>query len=186
MGEFLKDVVSLHWWIGVVIVGLLINLISDYVKPRLDQILGSISERYAKRSDSLKKASKERVQRYINETEFRPELRHEEITARLQFVSLLILTMLALGTAEVTTVSIADDTSLRGLIIRSVPYFLTGVVFVFAIGNQSLAMQCAAEIREARKLMRAQTGDTGPQATAAASDAIQRYISRPSRRQRDE
>ena len=45
MEELLRNVSSPSWWVGVVIVGILINLISAYLKPRIDGIASKLSTR---------------------------------------------------------------------------------------------------------------------------------------------
>jgi hypothetical protein len=39
MKELLNDLLSLRWWVSVVIVGILVNLVSDYAKPWTDRVL---------------------------------------------------------------------------------------------------------------------------------------------------
>lgn len=45
MNELLRNISSPSWWVGVVIVGILINLISAYLKPRIDGIVSKFSTR---------------------------------------------------------------------------------------------------------------------------------------------
>lgn len=38
--DFLKEIAKPSWWIGIVVVGFLINLASAYAKPLIDKLLG--------------------------------------------------------------------------------------------------------------------------------------------------
>jgi hypothetical protein len=46
MENIFNDITSPSWWIGVVIVGIIINIISAYLKPNLDKILSNTSSRW--------------------------------------------------------------------------------------------------------------------------------------------
>ena len=52
MKEFLANLGSLAWWVSVVIVGILINLASAYLKSRLDSSLSRTSTRWRLRSEA--------------------------------------------------------------------------------------------------------------------------------------
>ncbi len=78
MTEFVHDVTSFHWWLGVVLVGVLINLASDYLKPRADGILGSLSTWYATRTVERRLERQQRIDRYIKDKEYRYYLSHFE------------------------------------------------------------------------------------------------------------
>jgi hypothetical protein len=71
MSQPFKDLTSFHWWMGVVIVGILINLISDYLKPRADKLLSSMSTWYGTRTESLSKAGREMIYKYIYNNDYR-------------------------------------------------------------------------------------------------------------------
>lgn len=54
--DFLKELAKPSWWIGVVVVGFLINLASAYAKPLIDKTLGEFwlsSKEAAERKESL-------------------------------------------------------------------------------------------------------------------------------------
>lgn len=60
MSRLFSELSSLYWWVSVVLVGLLINLASAYLKPRLDSWLSErsrrASARRAKRSAAFEAA----------------------------------------------------------------------------------------------------------------------------------
>ena len=59
MADFGNNLTSISWWIGVVIVGILVNLVAIYLKSPLDQLLTSISTKYQTRTKA-KKAEREK------------------------------------------------------------------------------------------------------------------------------
>jgi hypothetical protein len=60
MKDFLNNLSSINWWIGVVVVGILINLISGYIKSKLDSRLSNASTWWQKRS-SVQKEKREKA-----------------------------------------------------------------------------------------------------------------------------
>jgi hypothetical protein len=58
MADFINNLTSISWWIGVVIVGILLNLAAMYLKSPIDKWLSSISTKYQTRSKA-KKAERE-------------------------------------------------------------------------------------------------------------------------------
>src|SRR5258708_31110019 len=66
MDAFMKDVSSVNWWIGVVIVGILINLLSAYLKNPADKVLSGISKWWATRTEKQRKERNLRIQKLID------------------------------------------------------------------------------------------------------------------------
>jgi hypothetical protein len=54
MRNFLKDINSLYWWLSVVVVGIIINVTSSYLKIKLDRRLSAVSLWWRNRSESQK------------------------------------------------------------------------------------------------------------------------------------
>ena len=54
MDDFIKNFQSPAWWIGVVVVGIALNLLSAYLKTPLDRGLTLLSGRYARRSKKVR------------------------------------------------------------------------------------------------------------------------------------
>ena len=55
MDEILKTITSPSWWIGVVGVSFVVNILSAYAKSPFDSLLGSISRHWQQRSESSRK-----------------------------------------------------------------------------------------------------------------------------------
>jgi hypothetical protein len=51
MEDLLKQLSSLSWWIGVVVVGVIVSLVAAYLKPRIDSIIASVSDRSRKKNE---------------------------------------------------------------------------------------------------------------------------------------
>jgi hypothetical protein len=62
----MENLTSPAWWIGIVIVGILINLVSAYLKPKFDLVLGSMSQKWAERSEKKRQQKKELLTSLIN------------------------------------------------------------------------------------------------------------------------
>ena len=64
MADFFNNITSISWWIGVVIVGILLNLVAIYLKSPIDRCLSSISIKYRTRTEA-KKAEREAKITYL-------------------------------------------------------------------------------------------------------------------------
>lgn len=62
MDELLKTITSISWWVGVVIVGFLLNLLSAYAKSPLDAFLGGISRSWQRRSERSRAKRKAQIE----------------------------------------------------------------------------------------------------------------------------
>jgi hypothetical protein len=96
MNEIINELSKPVWWVSVVIAGIIINLISAYLKTRLDKTLSSASAWWASQSAKRKKDWSERVER-ISEggVELASEIA-EESRQRLQSIQVLLLAILLL------------------------------------------------------------------------------------------
>jgi hypothetical protein len=63
MEEMFKAITSPAWWVGVVIVGILINLAAAYLKPRIDEAAASVSLRWATRTEEQRRQRLRRIER---------------------------------------------------------------------------------------------------------------------------
>ncbi|WP_299786709.1 hypothetical protein [Ramlibacter sp.] len=62
MEEFAKNLSSLSWWLGVVAVGIVLNVGSTYLKRPLDGVLSTFSNRWNSRSRRLREAREARIE----------------------------------------------------------------------------------------------------------------------------
>lgn len=51
MEKFISDIANFYWWLSVVIVGLIINIISSYLKQKMDTFLNRYSTKRKEKRD---------------------------------------------------------------------------------------------------------------------------------------
>ena len=61
MREFLNNLSSLSWWLGVVVVGVVINILSPYISKGLEKVLIKTSARYRKRIAERSEKRRKRI-----------------------------------------------------------------------------------------------------------------------------
>ena len=82
MDKIISDISSMHWWFGVVFVGVVINICSAYVKPALDKYIAQRSSKKRKKIeqdeenrrsliDSLRSSQEERYTYHLESIEVR-------------------------------------------------------------------------------------------------------------------
>src|SRR5687768_1972444 len=100
---------SFYWWMSVVLVGVLINLASAYLKTPLDAILSKVSNRWRLRSEA------QRVQRMKAIQALRADLHEQtlmslsEIGSRVNAVVYLVLALLFFIFVIIANVSPVED-----------------------------------------------------------------------------
>ena len=91
MDEFSKNLSSLSWWLGVVVVGLLLNIASAYLKAPLDRILSAMSTSWNLRSETLR-ASRDAQIKLVRESDRELQLLiAEELRDRLRAIHTTLL-----------------------------------------------------------------------------------------------
>ncbi len=80
MSQLFNNFTSIGWWIGVVIVGLIINIVSTYLKPKIDVFLSSVSSKWATRNEKLRSARNIKVQ-LLRDND------HEQVMCYLQYLN---------------------------------------------------------------------------------------------------
>src|SRR6267142_4983574 len=77
MSDFLRSLTSLYWWISVVVVGLVINVLSNCATRKLDARLSKVSLWWRERS-------KQRQADYLAESERLRASPHQQVMARFK------------------------------------------------------------------------------------------------------
>jgi hypothetical protein len=96
MDKFLADASTAYWWITAVLVGLVINLASAYIKNPIDRVAASLSGRWRARTEGLRKARSLHVEYLKAHPESRAEFRAMEARIRLKGVHELARSCVAL------------------------------------------------------------------------------------------
>lgn len=147
MNEVLNELSKPVWWVSVVIAGIIINLISAYLKTRLDKTLGGFSNWWAARSAKRQREWSERVERIRSSTS---ELSYEialETRHRLQSIEILlfaILLILQLVLIESIRADVSREVKIFFLAVSSLGLFASFLAFQSAV-------RAAKAIESARK-----------------------------------
>lgn len=84
MDEVLQNMSSASWWFGVVLVGLTINLVAAYLKPRMDSVLSRVSKRWAANSAIKREEREARILTLIASEHEQILNRTEELRLRIR------------------------------------------------------------------------------------------------------
>jgi hypothetical protein len=148
MKDFFSSLSSPSWWVGVVIVGILINLISAYLKPRLDRWLSGSSKWWATRTEEQRRSRQARIQKLR-------ESQHEQTMAGLAALrsalqAVLLSVMTGLLVVCLIGLSILWKSSQDVLIIKIASLFAALSGFMASNCWRTAAVQ-EAELLEARQ-----------------------------------
>lgn len=133
MRNFLSNFTSLYWWLSVVIVGILINLLSAYLYKKVDKRFSGVSDWWRKKSE----AKKARRMEDLNQLRDNP---HKQIMASLAEVRhrsrslmFLLFGILMLGLVQllkvVDTSGFLEEHRFIGLLFQIVP-MIFGVIYI--------------------------------------------------------
>ena len=145
MEEMFKNIASPAWWMGVVIVGILINLAAAYLKPRLDQAASFVSLRWATRTEEQRRQRLERIKRLRGNV-------NEQLFASFDGLRVGIWALILLVLA--TNVGLASQLEIHfyGVSLLRIFAFLGGVLGTFlALRNMRDFGRIGSEISEARR-----------------------------------
>ena len=123
MEEVFRNVTSLSWWIGVVIVGIIINLIAIYSKPLFDKLLARISRVYKTRSEARGECWRTRRDQLTSE-------KHEQLLQATTVNRLILIGILLL--------LLSGGIFILGLIAGTFSTVMSGVPAVKAVSYRVL------------------------------------------------
>jgi len=132
MKTFLTNLTSLYWWVSVVIVGILINLTSAYLKNRLDGRLSRISGWWRKRSEAKKAETEQSVVNLVDNPHEQYMAAFDGLRHGLRAVTVFLLSVLALVSGEVA--STLGQLKMGGRSGIRLPEALA-TLFFFALGS---------------------------------------------------
>lgn len=147
MGEFLKDLKSPSWWAGVVVVGIVVHLLSEFLKSRFDVLYSRYSERSRLRNEIRQENRKKKIDYLIAQPQEQVFVAAQEMRNRLQsqhcFLCALSLWVVGLILAPYRTASV---------------YFVFGglagvgsVMALIGLSFQADAQKLRALLRDARR-----------------------------------
>ena len=97
MRDFFKNLSSVYWWISVVVVGVVINVASAYLKTRLDTRLSKLSVWWRNKSEAQKGRRDEEVKKLRDDKQYQIIVGFREMRHRLRSIGLLIFGVLFFG-----------------------------------------------------------------------------------------
>jgi len=143
-----SDFLSFSWWISVVFVSFLINLLSAYTKPQLDMLLSSISSRWRNRVERDHKIYTEMIEQHLQN----PPL--ISILGIKVGYTLYYATICLLGCFFFFVFSTVPPGELKGAGFLNVPYFLDFVLskrFLRALSITMVFFWLAAQLSASKQ-----------------------------------
>jgi hypothetical protein len=128
MAEFLRDLTAPSWWLSVVVVGIAINLASAYIKPRLDERVGTFSAKRHLRTQQQRQARTKLVAQLAADEIELQFIAFSEIRHRLRSIMLMLMGVMAYLGALIAKAGRIPESS-------RFPMGLTGESAVFAVGT---------------------------------------------------
>lgn len=132
MDEFAKTVASPYWWLSIVLVGILINLVSAYIKPVLDRAMSRVSLAWRTRNDQRRAEYERELNALVGNVELQRKYEHLELRRVLDALfgltfALLLLLFKAVSLA-VPALSIARDLGISVETSNIIFYGLSAVI----------------------------------------------------------
>ena len=97
MSEFWLQIQTPSWWVGVVIVGILINLISDYAKPQLDKYMSRTFIWWSLRSEQRRSARNKIIEKIKVDSQERNIYIAHEMRYRLRSIEAFLMGIICFG-----------------------------------------------------------------------------------------
>lgn len=142
MSDFMQSLTSASWWIGVVVVGIAINLVSAYTKPRLDRMMSRTSKWWASLSQTRRDARESRVVALVGNPSEQILATLAEMRMRVRSVFFLILSL-----GIITIAFLVGPGNSR----FAVGMFIGTVCIVTSLATHAAAMAQGGEVFEARE-----------------------------------
>lgn len=142
MDTFSKHFASLDWWIGIVLVGVLLNLVSTYLLRRVDRILSTISSRWDKRTSRKRKERDQLVQYLSDHPDEQLQLLAEEIRCMFRTIK-----NVGLATALIIISFVAEHSLATGVFL-----LLSLILIFFGLAADLEAMRLSRLVSDAREI----------------------------------
>lgn len=155
MEEFTKSISSISWWLGVVFVGILLNVISAYIKSPLDLFFSGISGWWRSRSEIQIAKRTEAIEKLRANFEEQLMLAHTENRHRQRGTLFALATVFMLVLYLSAKLSLVNA-SIKGLetneivFIRSFFYWSSMLIAFFSVIEISKANSCQSLLKDAR------------------------------------
>ncbi|HDM8235530.1 TPA: hypothetical protein P0E28_005019 [Vibrio campbellii] len=99
MTEFINDTGTIYWWLSVVVVGILVNVLSSYIKLPFDWVFGKISQKWRDRREKSQAERERKILLLRDDYELRVIYAHSEMRYRIRSVGALVMSTAFFGAA---------------------------------------------------------------------------------------
>jgi hypothetical protein len=148
MRSWWQDLGSIHWWLGVVMVGIVINLVSAYLKGPVDRFLSKGSRSWATRTEKQRQERASRIERLRSSQDEQVRVLVVALHIRMRAAMGFLLA----GVSLVASLIIGTLSSFAGLSLF--PLYTLDLLLVFAaiiaISDWIEANRQLVEVDEAR------------------------------------
>lgn len=157
MEKFFSDASTLYWWVSVVALNLVINVLSNYLKTPIDKLGSSLFRRWRLRTERAKQRHEARVAYYRAHPHVAPGERAQESRYRqreqsiyLQACYIMLMAVLVFAFAQSSASKLLDG-RLHLLVPIGVLLLIVFVSFAYAVASRlgSRAEEIADCLREA-------------------------------------
>lgn len=156
MTDFIQQIASLSWWLGVVVVGIAINLFSALIKPRLDALAGRLSKRIRDRNKKKKDAWEKDVSHLSEDDNYRVTYSNKVNLEHLEsiFSMLIGMSLFLIGSS---IGRMAPDIELKVLaeryqtLARLLLFLISSIYILGGLINHIKAQSMARKLSEASR-----------------------------------
>jgi hypothetical protein len=142
------DISSLGWWIGVVLVGLAINLASAYLRSPFDSLLSAISKRWSTRTEVQRKMRAERIAILRASKEEQAFALLEALHIRVRSLLMILIGWIVLAMSTMLKHDVSSGHVAVGILILK--YISLGPI-IFGMNDWTDVIRRRGEIYDARK-----------------------------------
>jgi hypothetical protein len=146
MQDFVTNLKSTSWWIGVVVVGILINIVSAYFKGRLDSTFSRFSSGWKQRSAARTETRNQKVAYLIANPSEQVFLGMQELRVRAQSIYSSVLAVVSIVTGFFALSEIR-----LGQVFAVILLTLGLILFLISLSFDREATTLSSLLNEARK-----------------------------------
>lgn len=146
MESFLEQLSSLSWWLSVVVVGIVINLVTAYAKPKLDSSLSSVSGWWRDRTEQQKAERTAKVDFLRSSKDEQIHAALDDLRDRIRALYLLLVGVFFMLLPAFLELGKATKPFVLGL--SALTYFASFVIFTRAARTKALLNSARAQSRD--------------------------------------
>jgi len=182
MDQFAKSLTSVSWWLGVVVVGVALNLISAYLKPKVDSTLSAASGWWKSRSEKQRAKRAEMIAFLRDNPDEQAFFIAEELRHRIRAVMWLIFSGLSLLLHSILHLDDGVSTSQTIRVLEMlVTNLMAALLLLFSALDHSEAADRSKILEEARMSKETRRANTTPNEGAAGDGQDLAAPERPGR-----